>query len=653
MTNLKNLTIVNSNLRPTISPGLCNLKNLQILDLNHNNLTGELPQCLSNWTSLQSIDISYNELQGNISESPLAKLFSLEYIDIAYNGFRIPLSLSPFFNHSRLRSFLAYGNQEIFGDHQWMKHDHDQPLFQLRELEMGLSSTPNDGSIGPFPKFLYYQRNLEQLHIKDTKMETDAFPWWLMDNNTNLEQLVLPNCSLSGSFQHLPSYISSRRYENLIVFDITSNDIHGTIPSHICTTFPRLLWLYLRGNKLAGKVPEQLSNCSALEILSVSDNSLSGEIPRQIWNISRLIYLDLSRNRLSGSLPSTFISPWIYEVHLSRNRFTGALPSREDRGMSLSTRDYNLQVLDLSNNYFSGGIPDWIVGLPQLRYLLLKNNGFSGEFVKIICFEQFKIIDVSQNHLSGDLASAFTSTNSCRYGMLTIQPWLGLDFITKTQLYTFLGKPLELIRGVDFSSNNFTGEIPPQIGRDLTYIKFLNLSYNNLQGQIPSTFSNLHDIESLDLSHNSLSGRIPPQLAELTSLEVFDVGYNNLSGKCPKFTAQFGTFNESSYRGNPFLCCTFPVQTREPLILLPTTPRDGDDDDDEEDDGLIDMEAFYASGVVTFVMTMLIIAGVLHINPRWRRIWFYYVKMVVIGSYYLVVDNLPLPPKYKMWELRV
>ena len=80
------------------------------------------------------------------------------------------------------------------------------------------------------------------------------------------------------------------------------------------------------------------------------------------------------------------------------------------------------------------------------------------------------------------------------------------------------------------------------------------MSHNQLTGSIPKTLSNLTELESLDLSHNSLSGEIPPQLIELNFLAVFSVAYNNLSGRTLDRKAQFGTFDASSYEGNPFLC---------------------------------------------------------------------------------------------------
>ena len=128
-----------------------------------------------------------------------------------------------------------------------------------------------------------------------------------------------------------------------------------------------------------------------------------------------------------------------------------------------------------------------------------------------------------------------------------------VGFTTKRRDESYKGIDLNLMSGLDLSSNQLTGHIPPQIA-SLSTIHALNLSNNHLQGPIPKTFCNLKQIESLDLSHNNLTGHIPIQLTQLSFLSTFSVAYNNLSGMTPDMKNQFSTFEISSYEGNLFLC---------------------------------------------------------------------------------------------------
>ncbi|CAL1358980.1 unnamed protein product [Linum trigynum] len=378
MMGLASLEIWNSPLGSGTFPQVCNLTRLQNLYLLEMNLTGELPQCLSNMTSLRVIDVAGNELSGDIAESPLTAISSLEQIMIPKNRFRIPLSLAPFFNHSRLKTFFGAGNKELYGD----KNDHYEtnqrdtpPLFLLNYLTLSSGSDDHhDGYFGSFPKFLYYQTNLQGVY--------------------------------------------------------------------------------------------------------------------------------LSRNKLGGSLSGGSDNHGISSV---KKEYT----------------NYDLQVLDLGHN-------------------------------------------------------------------------------------------------------RFTGPIPP-------------------------TFSGLISIETLDISHNNLSGVIPTQLMELNYLSSFSVAYNNLSGKCPKRVGQLSTFDEDSYRGNPHLMnCTLLQSTPKPYVTQTPT-----DDNDGEYGGYIDMESFYTSSGVSFVLVLLTIASVLYINPYWRQVWFYYVRVTITTCYYFVVDHLPVSTRYKVWEPHV
>ncbi|XVF34549.1 hypothetical protein REPUB_Repub18cG0068600 [Reevesia pubescens] len=157
--------------------------------------------------------------------------------------------------------------------------------------------------------------------------------------------------------------------------------------------------------------------------------------------------------------------------------------------------------------------------------------------------------------------------------------------------YPYKGRVLDFMSGIDLFRNQLTSQIPLELG-NLGEIRSLNLPHNNLTGLIPSTFSKLKQIESLDLS--SLSGRIPSQLIEMNSLVVFSVAHNNLSGSTPDPKAQFGTFDESSYKGYTLICGPPLHKTCNESSTAPNVTRIGEC-------GLINMDVFYISFSVSYV----------------------------------------------------
>ena len=83
---------------------------------------------------------------------------------------------------------------------------------------------------------------------------------------------------------------------------------------------------------------------------------------------------------------------------------------------------------------------------------------------------------------------------------------------------------------IDFSRNNFTGEIPKLIGK-LNSLKGLNFSHNKLTGNIPTSLGNLSNLEWLDLSSNELVGKIPLQLADLNQLAFLNLNFHEQIGR--------------------------------------------------------------------------------------------------------------------------
>ncbi|KAD2805317.1 hypothetical protein E3N88_38694 [Mikania micrantha] len=213
-------------------------------------------------------------------------------------------------------------------------------------------------------------------------------------------------------------------------------------------------------NNIQGK----LGNVSFLApgaLLDLSDNHLHGVLPSQ-FNRPDLDFLDLSSNNISGSL-EPFLCSGIQEPRQLRVLNIGAFllydvlfqnivlgrASLVTKGR-VSTYDnilYLVSTLDLSNNKFSGSIPDELVSLLGLRYL-----------------------NLSHNNLTGRIPNLFSKSG--------------------------------VLESLDLSVNHLDGKFPSSLSA-LTTLNFLSVSYNNLVGRIP-TGSQLQTLNESSFIGNAL-----------------------------------------------------------------------------------------------------------------------------------------------------
>ncbi|GKV19694.1 hypothetical protein SLEP1_g29921 [Rubroshorea leprosula] len=667
LTLLRYLSISNNHFQvPDSFKSFANHSNLKVFLGDFNQLVSEHDHAQTRVSKFQPSIFSLSNCRAKeqLIKPPsfLYNQYDLKLVDLSFNKFGGALPYWLFENNTRLQVFLVTNNS-FLGLFLLPSHPN------LDVLGIDISNNQIQGQIPSNISLVF--PFVEKLLLSGNALK-GKIPKWLGGMNS-LQILDLSNNQFFGS---MPDQLAMGN--SLYSLKLSNNNLSGKIATTIFNS-QSLQYLYLDGNNLEGEIP-QLSSSSFLEVLDISNNHLSGNLPRWIRNFTQLgslvlsnnyfegsipkefcyntalQFLDLSKNNLSGSLPSCSNPLNIAHLYLSKNRLNGSLTHSFCNISSLV-------ILDLRQNDLTGGIPKWIGNFSKLSILLLKDNHFFGKIPIEVCeLEQLSMIDLSHNQLSSSIPSCLShlTLKPSRPGyffegdLSTIITFFELkdqsfknwenttmmvevvdevaivfsirishakdevEFTTKRSLYTFEGHILNYMSGIDLSCNKLTGLIPPEMG-NLSEIHSLNLSHNNLTGPIPSTFSSLRQIESLDLSFNDLNGEIPSQLIELNSLEVFSVAHNNLSGTIPYGKAQFGTFEKSSYEGNPLLCGPPLDKSCKETNSQPKVP---DSLDEEKECSSIDMDIFYISFMVTYVIVLLSIVAVLHINPRWQRTWF-------------------------------
>ncbi|KAL1085133.1 hypothetical protein V6Z11_D08G029200, partial [Gossypium hirsutum] len=557
---LELLYLSNCGFRGSIPASFGNLTQIISVDLSKNSLEGQIPDVFGNLRKLTSLSISSCNLSGPLPIT-IFNLTKITFLDLSNNHLE-----GPFPNHVSELQFLEelrlYDNSISGGVPSW--------LFDLVSLtSLDLSSNNLSGVIKP--DMLSKLTSLMFLVVSSNSLLSLSTSG--NDLNYSFPQLTTVRFS-GGRVRQFPSFF---RTSNLEQLDLSNNMISGGISKWEAEGWEGLRWLdlslnfltaleqmpgnnldylNLHSNLLQGPILSTclICNWSSLVLLDLSENSLSGTIPDCLGNLSYLETLDLEMNNFIGKIPNSFVNnSELRHLLLNDNQLEGLVPS------SLANTT-SLELLNLGNNKLTDRFSGWLASLSSLEVLILRFNRLYGSLPHSIAssnFSALRIIDLSANEFTGTLPTKLLRNLRAMNVEYWQYPTLGKDRndhvnVTTKRLEMELRKTYDIFISMDLSNNQFSGEIPDDVGQ-LISLQMLNFSHNNFTGPIPTSFGNLVALESLDLSSNKFNGGIPSQVTNLTFLEVLNLSNNNLVGPIPHGN-QFDTFDNDSYSGNLGLC---------------------------------------------------------------------------------------------------
>lgn len=235
-----------------------------------------------------------------------------------------------------------------------------------------------------------------------------------------------------------------------------------------------------------------------------------------LGNLTRLSHLNLSYNSLAGPLFFPSLNR-LQILDLSHNRLSGEIPS--------SLLSSNMQVVDISSNRFNGAIQSSFFHLASgLTSFNASNNSFTGPIPSFICINSsnpLRILDFSLNNFTGQIPAGIGECSSLEIFRAGFNSLSGL-------IPNGIYNALEL-RQISLPFGNLSGPISDNIV-NLTNLRIVELYSNQLTGLIPEDIGKLFNLERLYLHLNYLNGSIPPSLMNCTNLTTLNLRGNNLTG---------------------------------------------------------------------------------------------------------------------------
>ncbi|MFS7908446.1 putative protein kinase RLK-Pelle-LRR-XI-1 family [Helianthus anomalus] len=495
LSKLVYLALTSNQFSGIIPPEIGKQKKLATLHLSNNQLSGPIPQSLCQLRLLSGLSLANNNLSGAIPTC-LGQLLNLHYLFLDRNN--ISSSIPTSFGQLKNLRFLYLYVNNISGS---IPHELGN-LYNLKELYLN-----NNYLTGSIPDTLVNLKNLTDLILYQNQLN-GSIPKEI-GKMTSLVSLELELNNLTG-----PIPVSLGQSKSLDLISLYSNHLSGPIPQEL-GNLESLSVLDLASNELNGSIPRSFGNLQALEQVRLQNNQLSGPIPQELGNLASLSILDLAFNQLSGSIPNSFGNlQSLEDLFLNSNQLSSSIP-RELGKLKLVT-------LEMSNNTFSGSLPDEICNGRKLEKLLVSNNKLTGRIPNSLynCSSLIRV-RFDGNQITGDVSESFG-----------VYPQLNYINLNDNKVYgdiTDNWSKCRNLTAIQMGGNRIRGSIPHSMG-NMIQLVVLNLSSNDLVGEIPKEFGKLTRMEKLVLSNNLLSGEIPV-LGSL--IQLLDLSMNKFNGSIP------------------------------------------------------------------------------------------------------------------------